>query len=263
MLIRSSIFSCKRLGPDREFLSGKAMDCQANYYISFTGYELNEFDGQVFNALVRLSKVKNVEPGEPLFIKRTDILREMRKSAEGGSLEMVWRSVKRLKIATIEIKLYDRTRNIKREVAGSFVSNYGHDENDEHKTFVVLDQIITGLYEDDTTTIDFKKRQELDSMVARWLFDYISSNSSYIPLNLSILKQISGYPLSKAEFKRQVGKALDAIHVVEPCLFESWAIDNNFLKVMRTGREGMSKVISTMTDDEKLDAILAEMEAEL
>jgi hypothetical protein len=239
------------------------MHCQANYSIVFTGYELNELDGQVFNALVRLSKMANIDPGEPLFIKRTDILREMRKHAEGESLEMVWRSVKRLKIATIEIILYDKARVAKREIAGSFVANYGHDDADEHKTFVVLDPIITALYEDDTTTIDFTKRQSLNSMLSRWLFDYISSNTSYIPLNLTILKDISGYPLSKAEFKRQIAISLEAIKDEAPNLFEEWEIEKNMLTIRRYGNAGLRKQTSDMSDSERLDAIIAELESEL
>lgn len=263
VLIRSSIFACKRLGRDRDFLTNKTMHCQANYSIVFTGYELNELDGQVFNALVRLSKMANIDPGEPLFIKRTDILREMRKHAEGESLEMVWRSVKRLKIATIEIILYDKARVAKREIAGSFVANYGHDDADEHKTFVVLDPIITALYEDDTTTIDFTKRQSLNSMLSRWLFDYISSNTSYIPLNLTILKDISGYPLSKAEFKRQIAISLEAIKDEAPNLFEEWEIEKNMLTIRRYGNAGLRKQTSDMSDSERLDAIIAELESEL
>lgn len=261
VLIRSCLFSCKRLGHDREFMSDVEVHSQSNYSVRFTGYEMNEFDGQVYNALTRMMKKANVKPGDTLWLHRADLCRETGKSPNGGNLDTVWRSVKRLKHATVDIISFDSKKKVRMRFLGSLVSSCGYD--DSGSNFVILDPVISKLYESDTTTIDYAKRQELNSMLARRLFDFISSNSTYIPLGLESLKSILGYPLSVPEFKRQVSTSLEAIIDVAPNLLQSFEFDDarGTVKIIRTGAKGVRKVTAEMTEAERLDAVIARLDS--
>jgi hypothetical protein len=230
-LIRSALFSTKKLGNDREHNRNVQIIAQSGYEISYSGEELNQYDCQVLYAVFHLQKQSGLMFGESVTVVQNDIIELTGRKAGGSAYEPIYQSMRRLCESTIRIT--QQAGPTQRIYHGHIVDRF-HKDDRGHLAFTLNPDLVS-MFASDCTIISLKRKVQLTRLISKWLFDYCSSHQSYLPLPLEYLMGMSGYPNGKSEFVRQLklscAEILDVLGEDAP--FVQFEVKNNRLALYR------------------------------
>lgn len=206
-LVRSALFSTKSLGDDRSMVKAASIYSQNGYEITYTGEELNQFDCQTLHAILHAQRDSGLPFGRPVTVSQTAIIELLSKDANGNTYKRVYNQIRRICEATLCIK--QSVHESSRVYHGHIIDRFWKDDRG-HLCFT-LNPDLASLFDADCTILSLQRKVLVDKLMSKWLLDYSSSHTQFIPLPVDYLKSLSGNINPIAQFKRQLAEACDEI----------------------------------------------------
>lgn len=223
VLIRSALFSTKRLSNKRNVVSTKIYS-QNGYEVTYDGEELNQIDSQVYQAVVMIMKSKSdINTPNTVKFNIKDIILLLGKHGNGNDYTCVKNSLNRLKKCVITIA------SGKTNYSGNLL-NYVYSVNNDNQVEVnsVFCNFLTS---SDQTVCDVESKSKISKLLSKWLFDYFRSHSRYIPLDIEYLLNLCGSNMNIRKFRQQLKISMDELILNHSFPIKSYSIENDKLSV--------------------------------
>lgn len=232
--LRGALFGMVRKGR-RALVGNMPIFTMSQYDLTFTGYELDQNDLEVWDTLMYLAKERNVD--NELRISLYDLCQQMRLSDQKINRENVFNRAKRLQLGQVSIKTLDK------EYAGSLIDDVYVDRTGDGKLIVRYNKKLTPLFTDnDYTLISADIRHLLgDNQLARWLYNFYESHKEPIPFAINFVRQLCRSDSELKGFKQKLKIALEEVKKAHLAvdLKSKWdyeITDKNYLLVYPKGK---------------------------
>lgn len=204
-LARGAIFRLPRRGR-RRFYQKEVLIERPSLKIGFTGTELDQFDGDVYLAIIRALRGQNI--GQRVEISLRGLASEIRRNQSGASVRSIRESLLRLSSSTIHLEF---VRNEKNYEANIHLMGWMF-EKETRKTFVRLDPDAAALFQQ-LAWIDFEKHLALPTNMARMLHMYVTSHrrGQRRSATLDEFMEITGSTTPRHMFRARMHDALHAL----------------------------------------------------
>jgi hypothetical protein len=204
-LARGAIFRLPRRGRRRYFYE-EILIRRPSLSIGFTGKELDQFDGEVYLAIIRALQGQHI--GERVEISLKGLAHELRRVKSGGTVKNITESLKRLSSCTLHLQFKRRGKNYK---ANIHLMSWVYEE-EARKTYVRLYADAEQLFQQ-LAWIDFKRHLALPSNLAKMVHMYVTSHTrgKRRSTTLDEFIDISGSQTRRNDFRTRLLEALNAL----------------------------------------------------
>lgn len=195
--LRGALFAAIQ-GKERRALKAEVLAAQGDIEIRFTGWQLDQFDLDVWEQAIQLAAKHPL--GNVCLFKIKAFLRELGRHDGKTDREGLLDAVRRLAACCVEVKHGSHT------YGGSMLEFWHDDETDTYK--LQQNPRIMSLYNAGWTAIDWEQRAKLRRKpLALWLHGWLSSNAENYPTRVETIRQLCGSRTSQLKRFRQNLKA--------------------------------------------------------
>ena len=228
--LRGALFAAIQ-GKDRCALKRELLATQQGIQIRFTGWQLDQFDLDVFEQALHLARLHPL--GNRCEFTAHSFLKALGRTTGKPNHEALKASFSRLSGGGVEITHDGFT------FGGSLLKFY-RDEITE-RYVVIIDPDIIKLYAAGWTAIEWQQRQQLRRKpLALWLHGFLASHAEPFPLSVEYLRKISGSRNPQlASFRRQLMKALEVLKTIGAIL--NFEIKDGLVHVERVPSSSQKK----------------------
>ena len=204
-LARGAIFRLPRRGR-RQFYQKEVLIERPSLKIGFTGTELDQFDGDVYLAIIRALRGQNI--GQRVEMSLRGLAHEIRRNQSGKSVRNIREALLRLSSSTIHLEF---VRNEKNYEANIHLMGWMF-EKETRKTFVRLDPDAAALFQQ-LAWIDFEKHLALPTDMSRMLHMYVTSHrrGQRRSATLDEFMELTGSTTPRHMFRQRLRDALRAL----------------------------------------------------
>ena len=203
--LRGALFAAIQ-GKERRALKGELLACQKGQCIRFTGWQLDQFDLDVWEQAAELARLHPL--GNVCHFSIHGFLRALDRNTGKSDHECLKNSFRRLAGCCVEI-----TEG--RYTYGGSLLEFVRDEIEE--VYIIrLNPTILNLYRAGWTAVDWDIRHRLRRKpLALWLHGWLSSNAENYPVKVETLHRLSGSTTKQLfHFKANLLKAIDDLKAV-------------------------------------------------
>lgn len=202
--LRGALFGMVRKGK-RALVGDKPIFTMSQYEVSFSGYEMDQNDLELWDTLMYLAKERNVD--SELRITLYDLCQQMRLTDAKSNYERLTNRAKRLAFGKVSIKANNK------EYFGSLLNDVYIDTNGDGKLVIEYNKKLTPLFTDnDYTFINADIRYLLgDNQLARWLYNFYESHKQPIPFAIDFIQKLCRSETEAKDFKRKLKNALTEV----------------------------------------------------
>lgn len=202
--LRGALFGMVRKGR-RALVGDMPIFTMSQYDLTFTGYELDQNDLEVWDTLMYLAKSRGVD--SELRITLYDLCQQMRLSPTKKTYDRLVARVERLQLGQVKIS----TKNQK--FFGSLINNGFVDINGDGRLVIEYNKKLMPLFVDgDYTLISADIRHLLgDNQLARWLYNFYESHNQPIPFDIKFIRQLCRSDSELKGFKQKLKLALEIV----------------------------------------------------
>ena len=206
-LIRSALFSATPINAPRERVKDERVAALDGIEITFTGERLNQFDAQVFEAIMHLAREQSLGTECEFSLSGYSILKALGVENTVSSSRAVEDSLNRLRDAKLVVKWVGS----RAKLVGGLVGFYKKTE-DGHFHVGLVPQM-TEMFERDATFMPRKLLAAVRrSPLASWLVRFLLSHKDPFPISYEKLLSLSGSEdKNPRQFKLQVKKSVARI----------------------------------------------------
>lgn len=231
--LRGALFGMVRKGK-RKLVGDLPIFTMSQYEVSFSGYELDQNDLELWDTLMYLARERKVN--NELRITLYDLCQQMKLSYNQERSRKLTERAKRLQFGQVVIKTNTKL------FAGSLINNVYIDTDGDGKLVVEYNKKLTPLFTEDYTFINADIRHLLgDNQLARWLYNFYESHTQPIPFEIGFIQKLCRSETEPKDFKRKLKNALEEVkkaHLVVN-LKSKWnyeITDKNYLLVYPKGK---------------------------
>ena len=225
--LRSALFRVIRRGR-REAVKREIIASIAGLHIRYTGWLLDQGDFDVLAQAFHLqSRHRHMEKTfeEYLRIEIKSFLRSIGRQPGKSGREWLKDCFRRLIATAIEMDIetcHTRT-NERLTYAGSLIDEFIYQEN-EQTYFLKLNPRLSVLFAAGMTKLHWQQRQNLQTIMAKWLHGFYASHKRPYSIKVVTLKHLCGSDCKRlVDFRRSLRAALDELVQVKAIL--AWQID--------------------------------------
>lgn len=202
--LRGALFGMVRKGR-RALVADMPIFTMSQYDLSFTGYELDQNDLELWDTLMYLSRERNVD--NELRISLYDLCQQMRLSYNQERGRKLEERALRLQLGQVKIQTNNKI------FAGSLINNVYIDKEGDGKLVIEYNKKLTPLFSDgDYTLISADIRHLLgDNQLARWLYNFYESHKQPIPFSIDFIQKLCRSETEAKDFKRKLKNALEMV----------------------------------------------------
>ena len=202
--LRGALFGMVRKGR-RALVGNLPIFTMSQYDLTFTGYELDQNDLELWDILIYLAKKRNIE--NELRITLYDLCQQMKLTPNQERYKKLMERALRLKTGVVQIK------NENKIFAGSLINNVYIDTIGDGKLVIEYNKKLTPLFTDgDYTLISADIRHLLgDNQLARWLYNFYESHNQPIPFSIDFIQKLCRSGTELKDFKRKLKNALEDV----------------------------------------------------
>ena len=201
--LRGALFGMVRKGR-RALVGEMPIFTMTQYDLTFTGYELDQNDLELWDTLMFLAKERKVD--SELRITLYDLCQQMRLSYNQERGKKLEERALRLQLGQVKIKTGDKT------FAGSLINNVYIDKDGDGKLVIEYNKKLAPLFTDDYTFISADIRHLLgDNQLARWLYNFYESHKDPLPFSIDFIQKLCRSESQPKEFKRLLRSALEQV----------------------------------------------------
>lgn len=250
-LVRSALFTTKSLGEDRGMVKNRRICSQSNYEIFYTGEELNQFDSQALYAILQAQRDSGMEIGSEVLITQASLIQMLGLEANGNTYRRIYGQLQRLTTCTLKIK--HTVGGSAREYHGHIIDRFWKDDKG-HICFT-LNPDLASMFDADCSFVSLKRKVSVEKLLSKWLLDYTTSHSYFIPMKVSDIKELSGNINATGQFTRQLKDACDEISekLGSSAPFVRYEIEKGMLKLYKQKIQQQIGVPSPKQNKEKED----------
>jgi hypothetical protein len=204
VFLRGALFGMVRKGR-RALVKDEPIFTMSQYQVSFSGEYLDQNDLELWDTLMYLAKVRNVD--NELRITLYDLCRQTKLSPGKNNYDRLINRSKRLKFGVVSIKTNQK------EYYGSLIDDIFVDKSGDGKLVIRYNKRLAPLFLDnDYTLISADIRHLLgDNQLARWLYNLYESHSKPLPFTIDFLQKLCRSESEPKEFKRLLKNALEEV----------------------------------------------------
>jgi len=220
--IRSALFGVAR--PDRTAatLPRTAMKIQGNYGLEFEGPRLGMFDKSVWEIAVNMAKEQSLDMNEGMRSSLSEFAKRMGCASTGSRvIDLVWDSLLRLEQSGVALSLPNGKSG-----SGHLLGSVSKDSGG---AWIHFDPGLAkpGLGIDRQFCIDTQRRRTLESTLAQWLHDFLSSHDQGKALTMAYMRELCGFDAQKKRFPERLAQALDQLQAKAPGLIVKYEMDDS------------------------------------
>ena len=206
-LARGAIFRLPRRGRRRRFHEDVVIE-RPSLKISFTGTELDQFDGDVYLAIIRSLRGQHI--GERIEVSLKGLAHELRRVQSGGTVETLRNSLKRLSSCVIHLDFWRKSEHYTANIG---LMGWIYEEK-SRKTYVRLDPDAAKLFEQ-LAWINFDKHLALPTDMSRMLHMYVTSHrrGQRRSTTLDEFMELTGSTTPRHKFRTRLHDALRALEI--------------------------------------------------
>ncbi|MYD43376.1 MAG: hypothetical protein F4W90_05735 [Gammaproteobacteria bacterium] len=218
-LARGAIFRLPRRGR-RRFFKNEVVIERPSLKIGFTGTELDQFDGDVYLAVIRALRGQYI--GERVEISLKGLAHEIRRVQSGGTVETVRNALDRLSSCVVHLDFWRKGEHYTANIG---LMGWIYEEK-SRKTYVRLDPDAATLFAQ-LAWIDFDKHLALPTDMARMLHMYVTSHrrGQRRSVPLAEFMEITGSTTPRHMFRARLRDALRALQAAG--IIDEMEITNN------------------------------------
>lgn len=201
--LRGALFGMVRKGK-RKLVGELPIFTMSQYEVSFSGYELDQNDLELWDTLMYLARERKVD--NELRITLYDLCQQMKLSYNQERSRKLIERAKRLQFGQVVIKANTKL------FAGSLINNVYIDTDGDGKLIVEYNKKLIPLFTEDYTFINADIRHLLgDNQLARWLYNFYESHEKAIPYSLGFLQKLCRSETESKDFKRKLKISLEEV----------------------------------------------------
>ncbi len=218
-IVRSNLFSINA-ETQRDTFQKRTIVCAAkSFMLDYEGRVLGQDDYDVYQLISNLWNEAKEESGQNIvYITKYKLLERLDKQKGGMGYENLDRSLERLSRCTFKVVCSDYI------FRGSLVNIIEHTSTGSLK-LSFNEELMKMLSLDYKSYQSPEVRKKLKGNLAKWLYNFYSSQSKEQYQSLATLKEWCGSTAITKEFKRQISKALEQLK--EQGLIESYKLTRN------------------------------------
>lgn len=201
--LRGALFGMVRKGR-RSLVGDMPIFTMSQYDLTFTGYELDQNDLELWDTLIYLAKERNVN--NELRITLYDLCQQMRLSYNQERSKKLEERALRLQLGQVKIQTNNKT------FAGSLINNVYIDKEGDGKLVIEYNKKLAPLFTEDFTYISADIRHLLgDNQLARWLYNFYESHNQPIPFAIDFIKKLCRSDSELKGFKQKLKISLEQV----------------------------------------------------
>lgn len=218
LMQRSSLFSVGRAasGADGQGSSPKS---QGSYNLAISGPRLSMHDKALWEALVDIAKERGHDLSQPLRTSLSDIARRCGATFTGSRTTQAAREgLERLIQASITCQIGSAGTVSGRLLADCQITPHG--------TIVMFDTDFAAvlLGSDLNFQLNLATKRELDSSLAQWMHDFLSTHSETRPLTFKYLRELCGFAAQSKRFPSALLVAMDELKAKAPGIVAGYSV---------------------------------------
>lgn len=218
LMQRSSLFSVGRTSRGADSL-GSTPKSQGSYNLAVTGPRLSMHDKALWEALVDIAKERNHDLTQPLRTSLSDIARRCGATFTGSRTTTAAREgLERLVKTQITCQIGQ---------AGTVTGRLlGDCQFTPHGTIAMFDTdfAATLLGSDLNFQVNLATRRELDSSLAQWMHDFMSTHSETRSLTFKHLRELCGFGAQAKRFPASLLAAMDELKTKAPGIVAGYSV---------------------------------------
>ncbi len=224
--LRSGLFGLVKRW-ERKAVEGQIVTALKTIDIRYTGWKLDQGDFDVLAQTLHLHAHHNENLSEEYIrFHIKSFLRAIGRQPGKSSRTWLKNSFRRLSATTLEINLAPAQSLMaeKSTYAGSLVDEFVY--NGEAQTyFLKLNPKLTVLFDAGWTQLQWQKRLQLNSDLAKWLYGFYASHRTPYPMKVKTLKTLCGSECKRlTDYRRNLRLAMREL--VEVQAIHNWHIDD-------------------------------------
>lgn len=201
--LRGALFGMVRKGR-RALVGDMPIFSMSQYDLTFTGYELDQNDLEVWDTLIFLAKDRDID--NELKISLYELCQIMKLSDQKINRENLLNRAKRLALGKISIK------HNSKEYYGSLIDDVYIDSNGDGRLVIRYNKKLAPLFTDDFTYVSADIKHLLgDNQLARWIYNFYESHREPLPFALNFIQKLCRSESAPKEFKRLLKTALEMV----------------------------------------------------
>ncbi|MFT6213307.1 MAG: hypothetical protein ACJARD_001442, partial [Alphaproteobacteria bacterium] len=219
---RGSLFAAIQ-GKQRQAFKKTLICDEDNLKIYFTGWQFDQSDLDVWEALLHIAKDKPL--GTPLEFTENSLLKMLGRSNGKANYEWLRETIDRLNSGLIQI-----THN-NYSYMGNLLTEAERDEITNHAK-IIINPKMKRLFDAGYTITNWDERQRIGTRkpLALWLHGFIGSHAKLYPTKVETFHRLSGSVNAEMHgFKRQLIKALDYLKGLD--LIKDFWLENNLVHI--------------------------------
>lgn len=218
LMQRSSLFSVGRASSGADGL-GSSPKSQGSYNLDVSGPRLTMHDKALWEALVDIAKERGQDLSQPLRTSLSDIARRCGAAFTGSRTTTAAREgLERLVQACITCQIGSAGTVSGRLLADCQITPNG--------TTVMFDTDFAAvlLGSDLNFQLNLTARRELDSSLAQWMHDFLSTHLETRPLTFKYLRELCGFTAQSKRFPSALLVAMDELKAKAPGIVADYSV---------------------------------------
>ena len=231
--LRGALFGMVRKGR-RALVGDMPIFTMSQYDLTFTGYELDQNDLELWDTLIYLARVRNIN--NELRISLYDLCQQMKLSYNQERSKKLEERALRLQLGQVKIQTNNKI------FAGSLINNVYIDKDGDGKWVIEDNKKLAPLFTEDLTYISADIRHLLgDNQLARWLYNFYESHNQPIPFAVDFILKLCRSDSELKGFKQKLKMALEQVKKAHLAvnLKSKWDYEiskNNYLMIYPKGK---------------------------
>lgn len=219
---RSGLFAAERGLGKRTDENRTSILGQDDFKATLSGPALTMGDKLVFEAIVEIAKRERLRLHEPLRCSTAGIAKQMGVSDErGGTSRHIWAALQRFAKTSLAFDLGDGVPRSGRLLASA--KKVG-----SHGLELLFDPgFALPAFGSKNYRFDRERREKLNSPLAKWLHDFVSTHSKPRAIDLKYLRARAGFTGRSKDFAERLRKAAENIMENAPELLEMVQLDTS------------------------------------
>ena len=201
--LRGALFGMVRKGR-RALVGDMPIFTMSQYDLTFTGYELDQNDLELWDTLIYLARVRNIN--NELRISLYDLCQQMKLSYNQERSKKLEERALRLQLGQVKIQTNNKI------FAGSLINNVYIDKDGDGKLVIEYNKKLAPLFTEDFTYISADIRHLLgDNQLARWLYNFYESHNQPIPFAVDFILKLCRSDSELKGFKQKLKISLEEV----------------------------------------------------
>ncbi|MBF0590445.1 MAG: replication initiator protein A [Magnetococcales bacterium] len=218
-IARSALFSVVKRGP-RRIMDKEPVAAWSDVTMIYSGERLDQADLDVWLQVAHMAMNRTgQQPADPVLFSAHSFLKSIGRSTGKSQYQWLERSLSRMHRSHVNLEHPDA------EYHGYLVPEYSTNRITRQIAVTLNPRLIAIFGDQNVTRVVLETRLSLKNDLAKWLYTYVSSQSSPHRIHLTQLKPLCGMESNLKDFRRALKRDMDVL--LRTNVVSKWFIDTD------------------------------------